>query len=123
MPGGPCQRVRVWVRAALIAAAWLELTPPDEQIYCAQSFPSLAHVTCECVHPAITVLVVRLDVNAPTVSRGRGATTLSDFRTGNLSYIVKACYIVSTLSAACDLLLLCISVVPYYDCLFAMMNR
>lgn len=41
VPGGPCQRVRVWVRAALIAAAWLELTPPDEQSNCTQSFPSL----------------------------------------------------------------------------------
>jgi len=69
VPGGPCQRVRVWVRAALIAAAWLELTPPDEQICCAQSLPSLAHVTCECVHLAMTVLVVWLDVSVPTVSR------------------------------------------------------
>lgn len=69
MPGGPCQRVRVWVRAALIAAAWLELTPPDEQRICTQSFPSLAHVTCLCVLLAMTALVVWLDVSVLTVSR------------------------------------------------------
>ena len=122
MPGGPCQRVRVWVRAALIAAAWLELTPPDEQIYCVQSFLSHAYVTHECVHVTMTVPVIWLDVVVPTVSRGL-ATTVPEFRTGNLSYIVEACHVDSMLSGACDLLLLCISVVPCYDCLFAMMNR
>jgi len=69
VPGGPCQRVRVWVRAALIAAAWLELTPPDEHTNYAQSLPSLTYVTCECVHSAMIVLVVWLDVSAPSVSR------------------------------------------------------
>lgn len=32
MPGGPCHRVKVWVRAALIAAVWLALTPPAEHM-------------------------------------------------------------------------------------------
>lgn len=33
-------------------------------------FPSLAHVIYECVHPAMTVLIVWLDVSVPTVGRG-----------------------------------------------------